>query len=49
MASALPLERDALKAGLDKLGMRLIQTLTQSIGGTLTAANEGGAVFRIEF
>jgi two-component sensor histidine kinase len=44
-----PLEGDALKAGLDKLGMRLIQTLTQSIDGTLTVGNEGGAVFRIEF
>jgi len=45
----LPPERDALNAGRDKLGMRLIQTLTQSVGGTLTVANEGGAVFRIEF
>ena len=29
--------------------MRLIQTLTQSLNGTLTASNEGGAVFRVVF
>jgi two-component sensor histidine kinase len=45
----LPLGQDVLKAGQQTLGMRLIQTLTQSIDGTLTAANEDGAVFRIEF
>ncbi len=45
----LPLGPDVLKAGQQTLGMRLIQTLIQSIDGTLTTANEGGAVFRIEF
>jgi len=45
----LPLKHDVLRAGGNKLGMRLIQTLTQSIGGTFSTANEGGAVFRIEF
>jgi two-component sensor histidine kinase len=45
----LPLDRDVLKPGSDSLGMRLIQTLTQSLGGTLTATNRDGAVFEVEF
>jgi two-component sensor histidine kinase len=45
----LPAGRGVLKAGQQTLGMRLIETLTQSIDGTLTTANDGGAVIRIEF
>jgi len=45
----LPVDRDVLKPSGDSLGIRLIQTLTQSLGGTLTATNQGGAMFRVAF
>ncbi len=45
----LPQGRDVLSPATERLGMRLIRTLTQSLGGTLTASNQNGAAFRIEF
>ena len=45
----LPDDPDVAGAAPASLGMRLIRTLTQSLGGTLTATNQGGAAFRIEF
>ena len=45
----LPVGPDVLSPAPASLGMRLIRTLTQSLGGTLTATNKGGAAFRIEF
>jgi two-component sensor histidine kinase len=45
----LPVGFDIQKPVAQSLGMRLIQTLTQSLNGTLTASNQGGAVFRVTF
>ena len=45
----LPADRDILKPAADSLGIRLIQALTNSLNGTLSATNQDGAVFQVIF